>query len=664
MDMDRDKARERIEALRREIENHNILYFELDSPRITDIEYDGLMRALNDLEAQFPEFQSPDSPTRRVGGASAKAFSPVVHPVPMLSLGNAFDAAELMDFDRRVRSIAGEAAYVVELKIDGLSVSLAYEEGRFVRGATRGDGYTGEDVTNNLKTIRTLPLRLKEPRTLLVRGEVFIPKQAFLDLNEMRAQMDLPLFANARNAAAGSLRQLDAKMTAERPLDIFIFNLQQVSGPTFETHSETLAFLKGLGFNTAPETRVSASMEEIIEWTEAWREKRLTLPFDIDGLVIKVDSLAQRAQLGETSKSPRWAVAFKFPAEQKETRITDIILQVGRTGVLTPTALLQPVPVAGSIISRAALHNEDYIRAKDIRIGDAVIIRKAGDVIPEVVEVISERRTGEERRFIYPDHCPECGAQVIRPEGEAAARCTGNACPAQQRRLIEHFVARDAMDIDGLGSAQVGQLLDAGLIRDAADLYALTAEMLLPLERMGEKSVQNLLGAIETSKARGLHRLLFALGIRLVGQRAAKLLAEQFKTLDALMEASEADISAIHEIGDKMAQSVTAFFREEQNRTLIQKLEDAGVSTTYVKAQSATVQPSFEGMSFVLTGTLETYTRDEASRLIEERGGKVSGSVSKKTAYVLAGEQAGSKLEKARSLGIPILTEAEFAKML
>lgn len=664
MDMDREAARERIEALRGEIERHNILYFELDSPKITDMEYDGLMRALNDLEAQFPEFQNMDSPTRRVGGAPAKAFSSAVHPVPMLSLGNAFDAAELKDFDRRVRSIAGEAAYVVELKIDGLSVSLEYEGGRFVRGATRGDGYTGEDVTNNLKTIRTLPLKLKESRSLLVRGEVFIPKQAFLDLNEHRETKGLPLFANSRNAAAGSLRQLDAKMTAERPLDIFIFNLQQVSGRDFKTHSETLDYLQTMGFKTAPETWVSSSMEEIIQWTEQWKVKRITLPFDIDGLVIKVNSLAQRMKMGETSKSPRWAVAFKFPAEQKETRITGIILQVGRTGVLTPTALLQPVPVAGSVISRAALHNEDYIRAKDIRIGDAVIIRKAGDVIPEVVAVIPEKRTGEERHFVYPDRCPECGAQVIRPEGEAAVRCTGNACPAQQRRLIEHFVSRDAMDIDGLGTALVGQLLEAGLIRDASDLYKATAEMLLPLERMGEKSAQNLLSAIEKSKDQGFDRLLFAMGIRLVGQRAAKLLAEHFKTLDALMAATEDEISAVHEIGGKMAQSLTAFFREKQNLAFIQKLKDAGVSTTYKKARSAGIQPSFEGMTFVLTGTLELYTRDEASALIEQRGGKVSGSVSKKTSYVLAGEQAGSKLEKARSLGVPILTEAEFEQLL
>ncbi len=663
--MDEKEVQARMRALQAEINHHNTLYHELDSQEIPDEAFDQLMRELSGLEKAFPALAAPDSPTLQVGSVPTKAFSPVVHSIPMLSLGNAFDAAELKDFDRKVRSATLETVeYVAELKIDGLSVSLAYENGLLRQGATRGDGAVGEDVTANIKTIKSLPHTLKQPDSILVRGEVFIPKQAFLDLNEQRELEGLPLFANSRNAAAGSLRQLDSKITAARPLDIYIFNLQESSNSAITTHTQSLAFLKDLGFKTAPHTFVADSIDEMIEYCTLWRDKRSTLSFDIDGIVIKVNNLTQRERLGETSKSPRWAVAFKFPAEKKETSILDITLQVGRTGVLTPTAILQPVPVAGSIISRATLHNEDYIRAKDIRIGDRVIIRKAGDVIPEVVEVLLGVRTGAETAFVYPTKCPECGAEVVRPIGEAAARCTGNACPAQRKRLIEHYVSRGAMDIDGLGPAVVSQLLEEGLIQDASDLYTLIKEQLLPLERMGEKSAENLLEAISASKGRGLHRLIFALGIRLVGQRAAKLLAAQFGNMDAILQASIEEITAVHEIGDKMAESLMAFLREPQNLHVIEKLKAAGVSMddTQPKPKQA-ANLSFQNMTFVLTGTLEKYTRDAAKALIEERGGKVSGSVSSKTTYVLAGEQAGSKLEKAKALNISILSEEEFTQM-
>ncbi|NLO82204.1 MAG: NAD-dependent DNA ligase LigA [Clostridiales bacterium] len=661
--MDIDKVKAEIEKLREEIRKHDYYYYVMDQPIISDAEYDDLMRRLVSLEQQYPELITSDSPTQRVGGQPLKAFASVEHPVPMLSLTNAFSEGELRDFDRRVRNAIGEAVeYVVEYKIDGLSVALWYRDGIFVRGATRGDGHVGEDVTENLKTIRSIPLRLNRPYTLEVRGEVFISKQDFEILNEERRLSDLPLFANPRNAAAGSLRQLDSRITASRPLDIFIFNLQHIEGFMPDTHWEALNLMAELGLKISPFLYQSDSMEDVIKVCHEWNDKRHTLPFEIDGMVIKVNNFRYRQLLGSTSKSPRWAIAYKFPAEQRETIIRDIIVQVGRTGVLTPTAVFDPVSIAGTMVSRATLHNEDYIKEKDIRIGDTVVIQKAGDIIPEVVEVKREKRSGREIPFIMPRHCPACGADVVRLEGEAAARCTGSACPAQQKRLIIHFASRDAMDIEGLGPAVVQQLLNNHLIKDAADLYYLKHKDLVEIERMGDKSATNLLRAIEDSKNRGLARLLFGLGIRLVGLRAAQLIAQHFGSIDNIMKAKKEEFLEIDEIGEKIAESVVAFFNEEQNIRMIEKLKKANV---LLQQEAANTRVNLlEGKTFVLTGTLAGYTRTEASRLIEERGGRVTNSVSSKTDYVIAGENPGSKLERARSLGVTILNEQEFLHLL
>lgn len=667
--MDREKIRQQIEDLRDKIRYHDYRYYVLDQPEITDSEYDQLVRQLIELEEQYPEFYSPDSPTQRVGGVPVQAFGTVVHSHPMLSLANAFSKEELLDFDRRVRKMVGdEVEYVVEFKIDGLSVSLEYENGRLVRGATRGDGQIGENVTENLKTIRSIPLKLNKPYSMIVRGEVFMPKDHFVKLNKQRELEGLPTFANPRNAAAGSLRQLDPRVTAFRHLDIFLFNLEYVSEHTIESHMQTMEIMKEAGLKISPFLYKTSSMEEIIELCQEWADKRHDLAFDIDGLVIKVNSMAQRQQLGSTSKTPRWAIAYKFPAQQEETRIRDIEIQVGRTGVLTPTALLDPVVVAGSTVSRASLHNEDYIRDKDIRIGDHVIIQKAGDIIPEVVRVLKDKRNGDEREFVMPKFCPVCGARAIRLEGEAAIRCTGNACPAQQKRLIIHFASREAMDIRGLGPAIVDQLLANKLINDAADLYYLEFDHLVKLERMGNKSANNLLQAIEESKGRELERLLFGLGIRMVGVRAAHLIAERFGHIDKIIEAQEEDFLTIDEIGEKIAQSITAFFKEEQNLKLIDKLRKAGVNLQQRSALSdqegQKTEHPWKGKTFVLTGTLSDYTRSQAKALIEERGGRVTSSVSKKTDYVLVGENPGSKLDKARELGITIIDQLQFKSML
>lgn len=667
--MDREKIRQQIEDLRDKIRYHDYRYYVLDQPEITDSEYDQLVRQLIELEEQYPEFYSPDSPTQRVGGVPVQAFGTVVHSHPMLSLANAFSKEELLDFDRRVRKMVGdEVEYVVEFKIDGLSVSLEYENGRLVRGATRGDGQIGENVTENLKTIRSIPLKLNKPYSMIVRGEVFMPKDHFVKLNKQRELEGLPTFANPRNAAAGSLRQLDPRVTAFRHLDIFLFNLEYVSEHTIESHMQTMEIMKEAGLKISPFLYKTSSMEEIIELCQEWADKRHDLAFDIDGLVIKVNSMAQRQQLGSTSKTPRWAIAYKFPAQQEETRIRDIEIQVGRTGVLTPTALLDPVVVAGSTVSRASLHNEDYIRDKDIRIGDHVIIQKAGDIIPEVVRVLKDKRNGDEREFVMPKFCPVCGARAIRLEGETAVRCTGNACPAQQKRLIIHFASREAMDIRGLGPAIVDQLLANKLINDAADLYYLEFDHLVKLERMGNKSANNLLQAIEESKGRELERLLFGLGIRMVGVRAAHLIAERFGHIDKIIEAQEEDFLTIDEIGEKIAQSITAFFKEEQNLKLIDKLRKAGVNLQQRSALSdqegQKTEHPWKGKTFVLTGTLSDYTRSQAKAFIEERGGRVTSSVSKKTDYVLVGENPGSKLDKARELGITIIDQLQFKSML
>lgn len=653
---------ERIKELKDKLNHHNYMYYVLDRPEISDYEYDMMMRELIKLEEEHPEFKTPDSPTQRVGGEPVKEFEPFTHVVVMQSLANAFSEGELRDFDRRVRSSVGDAEYVVELKIDGLSVELIYENGIFTIGSTRGDGFVGENVTNNLKTIKSIPLRIKDNLNLIVRGEVFMPRASFEKLNEDRELNGESLFANPRNAAAGSLRQLNHKITAKRDLDIFVFNLQRIEGVELKTHVEALEFLKEQGFKVSPHLKKCKNIDEVIEDINYIRTIRDSLPYDTDGAVVKVNDLEKREILGSTVKDPRWAIAFKYPAERQKTKVKDIIVQVGRTGALTPTAILEPVKIAGSIVSRATLHNEDYIKEKDIRIGDTVIIQKAGEIIPEVVSVVKEDRKGDEKYFNMPDTCPECGATTVRLPGEAVTRCTGLNCPAKLKRGIIHFASKDAMDIDGLGPAVIGQLLDNHLIHNIADLYYLKYDDLIKLDRMGDKSVKNLLNAIEESKGRDLDRVIFGLGIDLIGSKAASILANHFKTMDSLEEASFDELTNIEEVGPKMADSIIAFFKEKQNREILDKLKEAGVNM--VKKKSENTSNIFDGLTFVLTGTLSNYTRDEAKKLIEERGGKVTGSVSKKTNYVVAGTDPGSKLSKAQQLGVKVIDEEEFENML
>ncbi|WP_434564488.1 NAD-dependent DNA ligase LigA [Thermoanaerobacterium thermosaccharolyticum] len=653
---------ERIKELKDKLNHHNYMYYVLDRPEISDYEYDMMMRELIKLEEEHPEFKTPDSPTQRIGGEPIKEFEPFTHVVVMQSLANAFTEGELRDFDRRVRSSVGDVEYVVELKIDGLSVELIYENGIFTIGSTRGDGYVGENVTNNLKTIKSIPLRLKDNLNLIVRGEVFMPRASFEKLNEERELNGESLFANPRNAAAGSLRQLNPKITAKRDLDIFVFNLQRIEGVELKTHVEALEFLKEQGFKVSPHLKKCKNIDEVIEDINYIRTIRDSLPYDTDGAVVKVNDLEKREILGSTVKDPRWAIAFKYPAERQKTKVKDIIVQVGRTGALTPTAILEPVKIAGSIVSRATLHNEDYIKEKDIRIGDTVIIQKAGEVIPEVVSVVVEDRKGHEKYFNMPDTCPECGATTVRLPGEAVTRCTGLNCPAKLKRGIIHFASKDAMDIDGLGPAVIGQLLDNHLIHNIADLYYLKYDDLIKLDRMGDKSVKNLLNAIEESKGRDLDRVIFGLGIDLIGSKAASILANHFKTMDSLEEASFDELTNIEEVGPKMADSIIAFFKEKQNKEILDKLKEAGVNM--VKKKSENTSNIFDGLTFVLTGTLSNYTRDEAKKLIEERGGKVTGSVSKKTNYVVAGTDPGSKLSKAQQLGVKVIDEEEFENML
>ncbi|KXG78041.1 DNA ligase [Fervidicola ferrireducens] len=667
--MKKSEAEKRIKELRELINYHNKQYYVYDNPVISDAEYDKLMRELEELERKFPELVTPDSPTQRVGGEPLPYFTQVVHRVPMMSLSNAFDEGELRDFHRRVTEVVGnDVEYVVELKIDGLAVSITYENGIYKTAATRGDGEVGEDVTQNVKTIKSVPLKLdfppdKSPAILEVRGEVYLPKEDFRKLNEEREEQGLPLFANPRNAAAGSLRQLDPKVTAKRPLAVFIYGLGYAEGIEFETHYEALQFFKRIGLRVNPHIVLFDKFDDVVDYCLSWNEKRHELPYEIDGMVIKVNSLEQQRLLGSTAKSPRWAIAYKFPAEQKTTVIKDIIVRVGRTGVLTPTAVLEPVRIAGSTVSKATLHNEDYIREKDIKIGDTVIVHKAGDVIPEVVGVVKEKRTGKERDFEMPRRCPECGSEAVRLPGEAAYRCTNSTgCPAQIRRSIEHFASRDAMDIRGLGPAIVSLLISQGLIKDAADLYYLKREDLVTLERMGEKSAANLLSAIEESKKRPLDRVIYALGIPFVGSRTASLLADAFGSMEELEKATYEDLIKVPEIGDKIAESILAFFRQEQTKALISRLKAAGVNMEAKKKEEG--PKPLEGLTFVLTGALEKYTRQQATELIEKLGGKVTGSVSKKTDYVVVGKDPGSKYEKALKLGIKILNEAEFEKLL
>lgn len=666
--MERSQAKERIDKLKEIINYHNKQYYVYDNPVISDAEYDKLLRELKVLENQFPEFITVDSPTQRIGGKPLPAFKKVTHRHRMESLEDAFNERELRDFHRRVTSAIGnEVEYVVELKIDGLAISLTYENGILVTAATRGDGVIGEDVTQNIKTIRSIPLKLdfpkgKIPSLIEVRGEAYISKEGFQRLNQERQDLELSTFANPRNAAAGSLRQLDPKVTAKRPLSAFFYALGYAEGVQFKTHREVLEFYRQCGLPVNSYVKVFDDFDEVINYCINWGKKRDTLPYEIDGMVIKVNSLHGQRFLGSTAKSPRWAIAYKFPAEQKQTVIEDIIIRVGRTGILTPTAELKPVNIAGSTVSRATLHNEDYINAKDIRIGDTVIIQKAGDIIPEVVEVVKDMRIGKEKKFLMPHICPECGSEAIRVPGEAAYRCTGVSCPAQQRRGIIHFASRDAMDIRGMGPAVVSLLISEGIIKDVADIYDITREDLLPLERMGEKSAANLLSAIEESKKRPLDRLIFALGIPFIGSRAAAVLAQHYNTMDSLCQASYEELIKVPDIGEKMAESVVTFFKQKQNQKLIEKLRKAGVNMKSIKQEEAREQP-LKDKTFVLTGKLENYSRREAKELIENLGGKVTGSISKKTDYVVVGDDPGSKYDKARKLEIKILSEEEFQKL-
>lgn len=656
-----------IDELRRLLHYHSHRYYVLDAPEIDDAKFDRLYQRLVKLEQDNPDLITPDSPTQRVGGTPAEGFERVAHSVPMLSLSNAFSAEELLAFDTRVRNGLPDDSleYVVELKIDGLAINLVYEAGRLLRAATRGDGFEGEDVTSNVRTIRAVPLVLngQVPQVMEVRGEAYMPRPAFDRLNEERLEAGEPLLANPRNAAAGSLRQLDSRVTASRTLDIFVYGMGAREELAVTTHEQTLQFLQELGFKVNPHYRVFKTIGEVIEYCESWAEKRVDLPYDIDGLVIKVNSLAGQRQLGSTAKDPRWAIAFKFPAEQATTIVEDIVVRVGRTGVLTPTAVLRPVRLAGSTVSRATLHNEDFIKEKDICIGDTVIIHKAGEIIPEVISVVESRRTGAEKSFVMPATCPECGSMVLRIPGESAHKCINGACPALLREGLIHFVSRDAMNIDGLGQAVVTSLVDSGLVADAADLYTLTAEQVLKLERMGPKSAQNLIEAIAASKQTGLARLLFGLGIRFVGAKAAATLARHFGDIDSVAKASADELTALDEIGPRIAESVVEYFARPESERLIAKLAAAGVKLTEEKRRTTEILP-LTGKTFVLTGTLPTLTRNEAAELIESKGGKVTSSVSKKTDYVVAGEEAGSKLDKAQKLGITVLNEAELMTLL
>ncbi|MEH7272398.1 NAD-dependent DNA ligase LigA [Neobacillus vireti] len=659
--MDLQTAELKVNELKSLLNQYGYEYYVLNNPSVPDAEYDRLMQELLEIEAEFPELKTPDSPSVRVGGEVLDLFEKVEHRTPMLSLGNAFNEQDLRDFDRRIRQAVGdEFSYVCELKIDGLAVSLRYEDGLFIQGATRGDGTTGEDITANLKTIKSIPLRLRESVSLEVRGEAFMPKRSFEALNKAKEERGEELAANPRNAAAGSLRQLDPKIAATRNLDVFLYGIGGAGEIYAASHSEGLDFLDRLGFKTNKERRKCPTINEVIEYVNGWVDKRPNLPYEIDGIVIKVDSYEQQGKLGTTAKSPRWAIAYKFPAEEVVTTLLNIELSVGRTGVVTPTAILKPVKVAGTTVGRASLHNEDLIREKDIKIGDQVVVKKAGDIIPEVVNVLAEQRTGEELDFHMPTHCPECESELVRLEGEVALRCINPSCPAQIREGLIHFVSREAMNIDGLGEKVISQLFAEKLISDVADIYKLTREQLLALERMGEKSVTNLLKAIEASKANSLERLLFGLGIRHVGAKAAKTLAQSFDSMEKLTAANKEDLLAINEIGDKMADSIVAFFDQEEAEALVKELTALGVNMDYKGAKPVSVEESdsiFAGKTVVLTGKLEQLSRNEAKEKIEALGGKVAGSVSKKTHLVIAGEDAGSKLTKAEELGIEVWDE-------
>lgn len=653
--------REEMKYLRDTLNAHGYRYYVLDDPTISDYEYDHLLRRLEDLEKEHPEEITPDSPTQRVGGVALKEFDEVEHVVPLESLQDVFNGEEVREFLDRVAETVADARYSIEPKVDGLSVALEYRDGVFVRGATRGDGRVGEDVTENLRTIRSIPMTLPEklPR-LIVRGEVYMSRAVFEEINAQREVEGQPLMANPRNAAAGSLRQLDPKVAASRKLDIAIFNLQLAEGKTFATHTETMEYLASQKFKVIS-GRCLSSAEEIIDEINRLDETRTELSYDMDGAVIKLNDLALREKLGSTAKCPKWAIAYKYPPEQKTSQLVDIVVQVGRTGVLTPKAVLKPVRLAGTTVTNATLHNQDYITEKDIRIGDTVIVQKAGEIIPEIVEVVKDKRPADTMPYFLPETCPVCGAPVSRDIDGAAVRCTGAECPAQLLRNLTHFASRGAMDIDGLGPAVIGQLVDHGLVSTAADLYELKAEEIAKLDRMGDKSAENAVNAIAKSKENDLWRLIFALGIRQVGEKAAKVLAAHFETLDALAAASEEELTAINDVGPTTAAYIRSWMDNPQSKDLLARLKQAGVNFECKEKQ---LDNRFAGMTFVLTGALERFTREEAGEMVEKRGGKAASSVSKKTTYVVAGPGAGSKLRKAQELNIPVLSEDEFLEML
>lgn len=654
-----DNAQARAKELRDLLNYHSHKYYVEDNPEIGDYEYDMLQRELAAIEKEYPELITPDSPTQRVGGSADGLFEPVVHTVPLESLQDAFGIEEVRAFDSRIKESFADAQFVVEPKIDGLSVALEYENGVFVRGSTRGDGNIGEDVTANLRTVNSIPLRLKKDVSIEVRGEVYMPKKVFARLVEEQEQNGEKTFKNPRNAAAGSLRQKNPKITASRNLDIFVFNIQKYDGAEITGHKQSLDFLKSLGFKTIPFYNRFNNIDEVINELDRIGEIRASLPFDIDGAVIKTDSFSQRAQIGSTAKFPRWALAFKYPPEEKETVVIDIEVAVGRTGVLTPTAVFEPVSVAGSTVSRATLHNSDFIEQKDIRIGDRVIIRKAGDIIPEVIRVVSHAENSQ--KFALPDVCPSCGAPIVREADEAAVRCVNPECPAQLLRNLIHFCSRDAMDIEGMGDAVLEKCVSSGLLCGASEIYSLGKDDFMKLEGFKDKSSQNLANAIEKSKSNDLSKLVFALGIRHIGQKAAKILAEHFENMDNIMSADIEKLTAIEGFGEIMAQSVVDFFSLEQSKNEIEAFKKHGVNMKSLKEKA---DNRFEGKTFVLTGTLPTYSRNEAGEIIEKFGGKTASSVSKKTSFVLAGEDAGSKLVKAQSLGITIIDENEFNEMI
>ncbi len=664
--MDKKQAEKRIKELRKTVEYHAKKYYDEDKPEITDFEYDMMMLELRTLESQYPEFITKTSLTQRVGGTVKEGFQKVEHEVPLQSLQDVFNFEEIEAFDERVKKQAEEneiqnPKYVVETKIDGLSAALEYVDGKFVRGATRGNGLVGEDVTENLKTVKTIPQELSEKINITVRGEVFISKKNFEKMNQEREENEEELFANARNAAAGSLRQLDSNITKKRPLDIYIFNVQKIEGKEFNSHFEELEYLSKLGFNVNPVRIYCDNIEEVKKAINKIGEDRESLTFGIDGAVVKVDDLKLREIMGTTSKVPKWAIAYKYPPERKETILKDIVCQVGRTGVITPMAILEPVKVAGSTISKTTLHNEDFIKEKGLKIGDTVIIQKAGDVIPEIVEAVISKRTGEEKDFEMPRVCPVCGAEAVREEGEAAVRCTGIECPAKLYRNLVHFVSREAMNIDGLGESIIGILLEKKMIANIADIYDLKFEDIASLKKNGRKFAQNLIDSINASKQNDLYRLITALGIRHVGTKAAKILAKRYENMDNLLEATIESLNQVEEIGPIVANSIREFFEQEQTKDLLKRLKEAGINMSRLKEDDG--DDRFSGKTFVLTGTLEKYSREEASNLIEKFGGKTSSSVSKKTSYLLAGEDAGSKLTKAQSLGVQIISEEEFNKM-